>query len=57
MGFVMSQLKGEAFRTGNTLLVITDIGSIFTVNFQGFICRLHENPDNIWLVEMFSYKS
>lgn len=57
MGFVMQQLKGEAFRTRCISLVITGIRSIFTVILQCSICKSHKNPRITWLLQMFFYSS
>lgn len=57
MGFVMQQLKGEAFRMRCFSLVFTGIRSIFTVILQCSICKSHKNPRITWLLQMFFYSS
>lgn len=57
MGFVMQQMKGEAFRTRCISLVITDMGSIFIVILWCLICKLDRNQRITWLLQMFFYSS
>lgn len=44
MGFVMSQLKGEAFRTGNILLVIYRYCKHFYCQLSGFDLQIACKP-------------